>query len=100
LILNDPRYWENPDVFNPKRFIDSNNNFNKSKLSAFIPFSTGKRMCLGDKFAINILFLILVSLLQATNGYDILLSDKLNTDLEPKPFGFFLEPKPYKIIIK
>jgi cytochrome P450 family 2 subfamily J len=98
-MSNDPKCWENPDVFNPNRFLDSNSNFNKSKLSAFLPFSTGKRMCIGDKFAMNTLFLTLVSFLQATNGYEILLYDKLNTDLEPKNMGFFLEPKTYKIIL-
>jgi hypothetical protein len=54
-------------------------------------------MCIGDKFAQNLLFLILTRFLQTTNGYRIELSDKLNIDLEPKLFGFFLETKTYYI---
>jgi cytochrome P450 len=99
-ILNDPKYWENPEVFNPKRFMDSGNCFNNTKNSAFIPFSTGKRMCIGDKFAKNSLFLILTNILQATNGYQFILADNQYDILEPKKFGFFYEPKSYKILIR
>jgi cytochrome P450 len=86
-------------VFNPKRFIDSNNCFNKTGFPAFIPFSSGTRMCIGDKFAMNVLFLSLTNLLQATDGYKILLADKQNADFEQKNYGFFTEPKNYEILI-
>ncbi|KAH6913905.1 614/534 cytochrome P450 [Coprinopsis sp. MPI-PUGE-AT-0042] len=51
LVLNgaalhkNPRYWSNPEEFNPDRFLGE---YNKD---AFIPFSAGVRSCLGKKFA-------------------------------------------------
>jgi cytochrome P450 len=100
-ILNDSKYWEHPNVFNPKRFLDSNLRLDitKTNITAFIPFSTGKRMCIGDKFALNLLFLVLTRLLQATNGYHFRLSKKFNNDLEPKTFEFFAEPKTYSVYL-
>lgn len=36
----DEKYWSNPDVFCPERFIDCSGNF--VKLDAFLPFSVGR----------------------------------------------------------
>jgi hypothetical protein len=47
---------------------------------------TGKRMCIGDKFAMNVLFLILTRLLQATNGLKLILNGVKDLDLEPRNF--------------
>ncbi|CAE6464616.1 unnamed protein product, partial [Rhizoctonia solani] len=42
----DPSYWENPDAFNPDRFMDPHWN-----RDAFIAFSLGPRACIGRRFA-------------------------------------------------
>uniref|UniRef100_A0A8C6UIE5 Cytochrome P450 family 4 subfamily F member 8 n=1 Tax=Neogobius melanostomus TaxID=47308 RepID=A0A8C6UIE5_9GOBI len=47
---HNPHVWSNPQVFDPMRF-DSANNEAKSS-SAFIPFSAGPRNCIGQKFAL------------------------------------------------
>ncbi len=96
-ILNDSRYWKNPEIFNPDRFLDCEQHFITTPMPAFIPFGTGKRICVGDKFAINMLFLVLTRLLQQTTGYQLILFDKQRTDFEPKSFWFILEPKDYRI---
>ena len=44
--LHDP-VWGDPDNFRPERFILSDGSVNRHH-EAHIPFSTGKRICLGE----------------------------------------------------
>ncbi|XP_031352359.1 cytochrome P450 306a1 isoform X2 [Photinus pyralis] len=58
----DPTIWEKPDEFNPRRFLNEEQRFAKPK--QFMPFQTGKRMCIGEDLAIMILFFFTASILQ------------------------------------
>ncbi len=81
--MNDPKYWNNPQEFRPERFLE-NGKYLASRPTAFIPFGTGRRKCLGEKLAINDVFLVLVRLLQSTNEYEISLDGGPGSaDMEP-----------------
>jgi len=61
-VLFDKTEWETPDTFNPGHFLDADGKFVKRE--AFLPFSAGKRVCLGEGLAKMELFLFFVGLFQ------------------------------------
>ncbi|MRX37951.1 cytochrome P450 [Flavobacterium sp. LC2016-23] len=48
-LHRNPKYWENPDEFNPERFLGEQR---KYAMQYFYPFGAGPRMCIGAGFAI------------------------------------------------
>ncbi|KYO17440.1 cytochrome P450 2D6 isoform A [Alligator mississippiensis] len=61
-IPKDETFWEKPHQFYPEHFLDADGQFVKRE--AFLPFSAGRRMCLGEQLARMELFLFFTSLLQ------------------------------------
>ncbi|CAM5143119.1 unnamed protein product [Eretmochelys imbricata] len=61
-VLKDKLHWETPDQFNPSHFLDADGSFTRKE--AFIPFSIGRRVCVGEGLAKMELFLFFAGLLR------------------------------------
>uniref|UniRef100_A0A673HWX8 unspecific monooxygenase n=1 Tax=Sinocyclocheilus rhinocerous TaxID=307959 RepID=A0A673HWX8_9TELE len=62
VLCRDPQLWESPDEFRPERFSPES----KSEINQYIfmPFGLGPRNCIGMRFALMIMKLLVVKLLQ------------------------------------
>ncbi|KAL5552134.1 hypothetical protein UlMin_002310 [Ulmus minor] len=63
-IGRDPKYWEDPLVFKPERFLNSSLDFRGNDFEYF-PFGSGRRMCPGMPMAVKHVPLIIASLIHS-----------------------------------
>ncbi|XP_029173451.1 cytochrome P450 9e2-like [Nylanderia fulva] len=49
-LHRDPKHFKKPDEFYPERFLDENKTYFNT--SAYLPFGIGPRMCIGNRFAL------------------------------------------------
>ncbi|MBA0737207.1 hypothetical protein Gogos_010680, partial [Gossypium gossypioides] len=63
-IGRDPKFWEEPDLFRPERFIRSEMDV-KGRDFGLIPFGGGRRICPGLPLAIRMLHLMLGGLIHS-----------------------------------
>ncbi|KAK3578378.1 hypothetical protein CHS0354_025472 [Potamilus streckersoni] len=61
-VLRDSSTFKDPDIFRPERYLDADGHITKPE--AHIPFSIGRRVCLGESVARMELFLFLAALIQ------------------------------------
>ncbi|XP_078595817.1 cytochrome P450 2J4-like isoform X2 [Branchiostoma floridae x Branchiostoma japonicum] len=62
-LHTDPAYWPDPDRFDPDRFLDGEGHV-IGKPHSFMPFSGGRRVCLGEQLAKMELILLFCGLMQ------------------------------------
>lgn len=91
-VLKDETVWEKPLRFHPEHFLDAQGNFVKHE--AFMPFSAGRRACLGEPLARMELFLFFTCLLQRFS-FSVPAG-------QPRPsdhgvFGALTTPRPYQL---
>ena len=61
-LHRDARFWTQPEAFRPERF--TNGEFEEVPKHAYVPFSTGPRVCIGNAFAEMEAKLLLASICQ------------------------------------
>ncbi|KAG7458675.1 hypothetical protein MATL_G00223160 [Megalops atlanticus] len=93
-VHRDPTMWDNPDDFNPYRFLDQNGQIVRKE--SFIPFGIGRRLCMGEQLAKMELFLMFSNLMQA---FSFRLPDGLPPPAMGGRFGLTLAPCPYTVHI-
>ncbi|KAL7992839.1 hypothetical protein Chor_017095 [Crotalus horridus] len=93
--LYDSREFPNPQQFDVGHFLDKKGALRKSEF--FIPFSTGKRVCLGKKLADIVIFVVLTTILQHFTLKPLGGPD----DLDTSPTAGFLTvaPKSYQLSV-
>ncbi|MDX6183527.1 cytochrome P450 [Flavobacterium sp. Fl-77] len=83
-LHRNPKYWKNPQEFNPERFLGEQK---KESMQYFYPFGAGPRMCIGVGFAIYEMCLTLSYLVKnyeiKATGADL----QLNPLITLKPVG-------------
>ena len=85
-------HWDDGETFRPERFLDNFGNVLKDE--HFIPFSIGKRQCLGETLAKTTLFLFFTGLLQQ---YRFLPEVEGVYPSEIPEFGITQTPKPFNV---
>nr|XP_001502906.2 cytochrome P450 2D14 [Equus caballus] len=91
-VLKDETVWKKPFRFHPEHFLDAQGRFVKQE--AFMPFSAGRRSCLGEPLARMELFLFFTCLLQRFS-FSVPAG-------QPRPsdhgvFGSMVTPAPYQL---
>ncbi|KAF1748949.1 hypothetical protein GCK72_025416 [Caenorhabditis remanei] len=90
-VMKNDKVFEDGEKFNPDRYLLSDRKtFNKTVLERTIPFSVGKRNCVGEGLARMELFLIFSALIQK---YEFVPASKV--DLTPV-WGAVLTTNPYR----
>uniref|UniRef100_A0A3B5M8C4 Cytochrome P450 2K1-like n=1 Tax=Xiphophorus couchianus TaxID=32473 RepID=A0A3B5M8C4_9TELE len=91
-VLHDPSEWEKPHSFHPAHFLDKDGKF--VKRDAFLPFSAGRRICLGESLARMELFIFFTTLLQHFRFTPAPGVREDDLDLTPRG-GITLSPMPH-----
>jgi cytochrome P450 len=65
VVMSDPINFDHPREFRPERFLDANGSLKRCE--HLMPFSLGKRQCLGESLARAELFLIFANIFRHFN---------------------------------
>uniref|UniRef100_T1GSI1 Cytochrome P450 n=1 Tax=Megaselia scalaris TaxID=36166 RepID=T1GSI1_MEGSC len=87
-LHRDPKYFEEPKLFNPDRFSEEN----KRNIQPFtyIPFGVGPRACIGNRFALMMAKTILCYIIK---NFELKPSPKSTIPLDLTGGGFRMKPK-------
>ncbi|XP_057321329.1 cytochrome P450 6k1-like [Microplitis mediator] len=84
----DPKYWPNPEVFDPERF--SEENIKNRHPMAFLALGDGPRNCIGARFGA---YQVKVGITKLLSEYKVEVCEKTDLTHELNRRGFLLVPK-------
>ena len=92
-LHHDPQAWNDVDKFIPERFLDENGRLGP-KPQNWLPFSAGKRVCLGEFVAKPELHLLFATLMQQFSWST---ESGVNPDITPRGNTLLAVPAPFKV---
>ncbi|XP_071508807.1 cytochrome P450 2U1-like [Diadema antillarum] len=95
-LHRDPDVWTDPDKFNPERFLEDDGTVVKQPKN-FLPFSAGKRVCMGEQLAKMELFLFFTTIMQQVKfslppSESVSFEGFMDLTRDPAPFGIQIYP--------
>ncbi|WP_119789296.1 cytochrome P450 [Flavobacterium anhuiense] len=83
-VHRNPKYWENPNQFDPNRFLGEQK---KHSMQYFYPFGAGPRMCIGAGFAIYEMCLAISYIIKKYKVVSVQNTVNFNPLITLKPVG-------------
>lgn len=83
-LHRNPKYWDNPEEFNPERFLGEQK---KHSMQYFYPFGAGPRMCIGIGFAVYEMCLTLSKIVKKYKIQSVSKEIQFNPLVTLKPVG-------------
>lgn len=93
-VNHDEMIWDNPNLFRPERFLNDDQQLNKSLVDKVLIFGMGIRKCLGEDVARNEIFIFITTVLQKLK---LKKCPGALLDLSPL-YGLTMKPKPYQLL--
>ncbi|KAL8563346.1 hypothetical protein ACOMHN_042044 [Nucella lapillus] len=96
-VFTDEKLWEDPKVFRPQRFLDSEGQLDQGLVEQAPVFSLGRRRCVGESLARMELFLYFGTLMQRLQFY----KPPGHPDYELKSrFSLFIDVEPFEVCVR
>ncbi|TXG52312.1 hypothetical protein EZV62_021481 [Acer yangbiense] len=97
MIHRDPAVWSDPCEFQPERFLTTHKDFDvRGQNYEYMPFSSGRRMCPGVSFALQVLQLTLASLI---HGFDLETQSNEPVDTSEGIGLTFVKASPLEVLV-
>jgi cytochrome P450 family 9 len=94
-LHRDPKYWKNPEKFEPERFSDENKS--TINMGTYLPFGTGPRNCIGSRFALmeakTVLYYMILNF-----SFEVTAKTQIPLKLARLPFGIKPEKEIYLVL--
>jgi cytochrome P450 len=96
-LTRDTRYWQEPEKFNPHRFLSKTGEIREDLLDKYYPFSLGKRRCIAEHLSRMEIFLFFGNLMHRCSFAKV---PGAKLSFENQTGGVTMPKKHYQVIVK